>query len=1062
MGAKPVKFPEEEEGIMRVAMSPDIIIRWPSMLPTYIWGALDELAEEWKNFISLSCHVYVMREQTLFALALTSVYVVYFVYMSWNVMSRVEMIALMEAAQIADERERAQAEFVVYAPPPQNCTLGEIYGNASLEPPELLACIAEDRVEVFLWTLPWIPIMFIVLFLLQQARHEYLHKNFAITGVAKTLDSLVWSIRGVFKGLVLIDVKGADRVIHPVKVDLDSYRRGDDTSEWYCLKVQAKLYGPIEQEKEYRNLGWFKRANARLLYLYYEPCRYYLSFERGIAEPPELEDEEEEVVETASTASSHYTDVRKTTEEELIEEFLGKLEDPPLAPPPASFTEGLAVMYSEFDAKPQRGMNREEKDKASKGRALKALRAARQLLCKAEDYAPHQTAATLLENSLRSAFSRVLDAWRIRCPQIKVGDAILVPRDFAVVRRACDQAKFDVDWRWSRMPNTAGRFGTVTRTELSVGVGLCPAVYFADPIDETFLFPPRLLRVVRPGQPVRVIASKDRLEEVFEARGWRMTEGLLATCGHVGALERLYGGQDDGQGTGMTALVSFGGAVGSSFAYPPDAVVFLTERPPAEKSAPALEDAFPPPPGELPQELADAPQEGNTSGFIDGPGPPDALPAAPLDLAARLDAEEAKIEKDEAEVAALGIPGTDEIAGLSVIPDGIIVFAPPEKPVGGDLGAFENLDARIYDKMRALEDVVNPFDRRKEQEDAPFEPGATTVMIEVPPLEFLALASIPLRSFCRHTEAALGVRCDGRALSKDELPPPPPTTDDKKADRERNRVRMVRAAKASGGAGAILQKTDDALRTQLHRACIKGNDNAVNAIILAPGGLVTTWARDRDGMTPLHWACFRGHIEVVQKLMAMELREKLGQLDYVDSENFMSALHWAALGGSVPVVEQLLTLEQFEDFPEELEELLAADAKGRSPLHLAAHKGKAGAAAALLEKGPKDLATRLDPRGRSPLHYAALRGHLACVQVFLEPLSRGKELAFLQDEDECTPLDLAEESAVDNEEIEEVIATLKKFKKKNIAAEQVSAAQLLQESDSDDDLLAQLNAEAGN
>ena len=54
----------------------------------------------------------------------------------------------------------------------------------------------------------------------------------------------------------------------------------------------------------------------------------------------------------ASTASSHYTDVRKTTEEELIEEFLGKLEDPPLAPPPSSFTEGLAIMYSEFDAKP--------------------------------------------------------------------------------------------------------------------------------------------------------------------------------------------------------------------------------------------------------------------------------------------------------------------------------------------------------------------------------------------------------------------------------------------------------------------------------------------------------------------------------------------------------------------------------------------------------------------------------------------------------------------------------------------------------------------------------------
>merc|ERR1719487_1045015 len=105
------------------------------------------------------------------------------------------------------------------------------------------------------------------------------------------------------------------------------------------------------------------------------------------------------------------------------------------------------------------------------------------------------------------------------------------------------------------MPTTAGRFGFVQRTEILVGSGLCPIVYFGDPINEAFTFPPRLLRVVRPGQPVRVIASRDRLEEVFEARGWRITDALLETSGHVGVLERLYGRQSDGQRIGASVSV---------------------------------------------------------------------------------------------------------------------------------------------------------------------------------------------------------------------------------------------------------------------------------------------------------------------------------------------------------------------------------------------------------------------------------------------------------------------------------------------------------------------------
>merc|ERR1719316_870497 len=127
--------------------------------------------------------------------------------------------------------------------------------------------------------------------------------------------------------------------------------------------------------------------------------------------------------------------------------------------------------------------------------------------------------------------------------------------------------------------------------------------------------------------------------------------------------------------------------------------------------------------------------------------PPEALPPAPRksELAMRADEEERQRGKDEEEVAVLGIPGTDEIAGLSLMPEGLVVFAPPEKPVGGELGAFESLDARLYEKMRALQEVVQPYEARKKKEEEPQDPFDTSGPIIVPPGEFLAIEALPLR-----------------------------------------------------------------------------------------------------------------------------------------------------------------------------------------------------------------------------------------------------------------------------------------------------------------------------
>ena len=52
--------------------------------------------------------------------------------------------------------------------------------------------------------------------------------------------------------------------------------------------------------------------------------------------------------------------------------------------------------------------------------------------------------------------------------------------------------------------------------------------------------------------------------------------------------------------------------------------------------------------------------------------------------------------------------------------------------------------------------------------------------------------------------------------------------------------------------------------TPLHVACWKGHLDAVRALLLVKADVE---ARDKDGWTPLHYACHEGHIEIVQTLL---------------------------------------------------------------------------------------------------------------------------------------------------------------------------------------------------
>jgi ankyrin repeat protein len=372
----------------------------------------------------------------------------------------------------------------------------------------------------------------------------------------------------------------------------------------------------------------------------------------------------------------------------------------------------------------------------------------------------------------------------------------------------------------------------------------------------------------------------------------------------------------------------------------------------------------------------------------------------------------------------------------------------------GELGLYNDLDRRIFDSMREVDTIVHKFDLAKEREEKILYEAFTGLPeVEKPSNEFLAMKAHTLSVFCRRVEKTLGVLLDGRAISKEALPPPPETSGDRLELKEKNRARMERQSVSAGRAGAILMKTDDQQRTALHRAAMKGNDQAVNVVLMQPAGMTTLWAKDNGGMTALHWAAFMGHTEVVDLILQVDVREKLGALDFNDDKHEMNALHWACLGGSTQVVEAMLCHDVVVEDPDELDNLCEGDALGRSPLHVAAHKGHAGVAKALIKEGPPDLHTYVDKQNRTALHTAAFKGYVDVVKEILEH-EEAHVLLRMLDEDMKTAEDLA--VAVGTERHDAVVKYLRKWERKAvkeglISGDNVKASNLLEDSDSEEE-----------
>ena len=150
----------------------------------------------------------------------------------------------------------------------------------------------------------------------------------------------------------------------------------------------------------------------------------------------------------------------------------------------------------------------------------------------------------------------------------------------------------------------------------------------------------------------------------------------------------------------------------------------------------------------------------------------------------------------------------------------------------------------------------------------------------------------------------------------------------------------------------ILHSRDDLGRTPLHIASIVGNpltvelllsQNDFNVISLYKSGNFIN-CKDVNGMTPLHYACLRGHQNVLLLLLHADAYHNA-----CDIKN-NTALHLAANHGHSSCIKALIYYAEHKSLELDIN---AQNSFGDTPLHLAAKWGFSNAVEILLSHGAR-------------------------------------------------------------------------------------------------------------
>ncbi|XP_055599770.1 serine/threonine-protein phosphatase 6 regulatory ankyrin repeat subunit A isoform X2 [Uranotaenia lowii] len=204
--------------------------------------------------------------------------------------------------------------------------------------------------------------------------------------------------------------------------------------------------------------------------------------------------------------------------------------------------------------------------------------------------------------------------------------------------------------------------------------------------------------------------------------------------------------------------------------------------------------------------------------------------------------------------------------------------------------------------------------------------------------------------------------------------------------------------------GDVSLATKSTQETCFHAVAIAGNNDVLSEMINHLSTTEIQKAMNRQssiGWTPLLIACNRGHMELVNTLLANHAR-----VDVFDNEG-RSALHLAAEHGYLQVCDALITNKAFINSKSrvgrtalhlaamngytELVKFLIRDhnavvdiltLRKQTPLHLAAASGQMNVCKLLLELGANIDAT--DDVGQKPIHVAAQNNYSEVAKLFLQ------------------------------------------------------------------------------
>jgi ankyrin repeat protein len=153
----------------------------------------------------------------------------------------------------------------------------------------------------------------------------------------------------------------------------------------------------------------------------------------------------------------------------------------------------------------------------------------------------------------------------------------------------------------------------------------------------------------------------------------------------------------------------------------------------------------------------------------------------------------------------------------------------------------------------------------------------------------------------------------------------------------------------------------------LHALCIEGLISCAQRLLEHKANID---AKDKDGVTVLHWAAKNGHKAVVKLLL-----EHKADVNVKETSCGLTALHWAAKNGHKAVVKLLLEHKADVNVKE--------TGCGLTALHWAAKNGHE-AVVKLLAGAKADINMKDTSYGWTALHRTAERGHEVMVKLLVE------------------------------------------------------------------------------